>query len=229
MRSDNLFSYIFIKIYKAGVRKTIMAIEKIEKSALSKLGCTLYVAITKDGNKDNGCITNSVMQVAGSPLTIAVSLNKNNLTHDMAKKSGVLNICSLDAQAPFSVFQNFGFRSGRDADKFGECQPPRSSNGVIYLPHYSNAFLSLKVVSYVDVGSHGLFICHVDEAKTLSDVPSMMYDLYKTCVKPQSLPTQKVAYVCEICGYVYDGDTLPDDFVCPICKHGASDFKKVIS
>ena len=126
-------------------------------------------------------------------------------------------------------FQNFGYRSGRSCDKFLTCNPLRTENGLIYLPHYINAVFSLKVVSYVDSGSHGLFICRPVEAFNISDVPSMMYDLYKICVKPQVKSTQKVAYVCEICGYVYEGDTLPEDFVCPVCKHGAQDFKKLLS
>lgn len=202
---------------------------KVDKAALNKIGCSLYVVTTKVGDKDNGCIINSVMQISNNPLTIAVSLNKTNLTHEMVKESGKLNVCSLDADAPLAVFQNFGYRSGRSCDKFLTCNPLRTENGLIYLPHYINAVFSLKVVSYLDSGSHGLFICRPVEAFNISDVPSMMYDLYKICVKPQVKSTQKVAYVCEICGYVYEGDTLPEDFVCPVCKHGAQDFKKLLS
>ena len=158
---------------------------------------------------------------------IAVCVNKTNYTHDLIKKTGMMNVNCLSVEAPFKVFQHFGFQSGRDLDKFADCQPLRSDNGLIFLPKYINAFMSLKVEQYVDLDTHGMFICTVTEARVLSDKETMTYTYYQDNVKPKPETEAKKGWVCKICGYVYEGEELPDDFVCPLCKHGPADFEKL--
>jgi len=205
------------------------AASNIDRKALHKIGYGLYVIITNDGKKDNGCIVNTLLQVADNPLRLSVCINKANYSYEIVHNTGILNACCLSTEAPFKVFENFGFQSGRNADKFGDCAAtaPRSANGLIYLPHYINAFFSLKVEKEIDLGSHGMFICEIVESKKISDEESMTYSYYQTNVKPKPQPTNKKGYVCKVCGYIYEGDTLPDDFICPVCKHTASDFEKL--
>ena len=198
---------------------------KIDNTALYKLGYGLYVITSSDGQKDNGMIGNTVMQVASDPTLIAVGINKANYSHDVIKRTGVMNVNCLSVDAPFALFKRFGFQSGRDTDKFRYDEPCRSENGLVFLDAFSNAFMSLKVESYVDTGSHGLFICSITEARVLSKAESMTYAYYHANVKPKPEPKGKKGWVCKICGYVHEGETLPDDFVCPICKHGAADFE----
>ena len=196
-------------------------------SALFKLGYGLYVVTTKDGEKDNGLIVNTVMQLTDQPVRVAVTVNKANYSHDLIQKSGKMNVNCLTEGAPFKVFEHFGFQSGRDADKFADCRPLRSENGLAVLPKYINAFLSLEVAEYVDLGSHGMFICSVTEEKVFSDEPSMTYAYYHKNVKPQPEKKGAKGYVCTSCGFVYEGAPLPEDYVCPLCKHGAEFFEEI--
>ena len=201
--------------------------EKIESAAFYALGYGLYVVTCNDGVKDNGLIVNTVIQQASSPLKMSVTINKENYSHDVIKETKKLNVNCLTVDAPFSVFENFGFQSGRNADKFKDVFFWRSQNGLPVLSgEIINAFFSLTVDDYIDLGSHGMFICSVDEAKSASSEESMTYAYYHKNVKPKKT-AKKTGYVCKICGYVHESDTLPDDFVCPICKHGAMDFEKI--
>lgn len=197
----------------------------IEKTATFKLSYGLFVLTARDGEKDNGCIINTVQQVTDTPFKISVTVNKNNYTHDMIKKTGVFNVSVLTQSVPFSVFQHYGFKSGRDTDKITGDSMPRSENGVVYLSSFSNALISGRVVDEVDCGTHTLFIAEVTEAQTLSDEKSVTYQYYFDNIKPKPQPEKKKGYVCQICGYVYEGDELPEDFICPVCKHGADAFK----
>lgn len=197
----------------------------IEKTAAFKLSYGLFVLTARDGEKDNGCIINTVQQVTDTPFKISVTVNKNNYTHDMIKKTGVFNVSVLTQSVPFSVFQHYGFKSGRDTDKIAGDSMPRSENGVVYLSSFSNALISGRVVDEVDCGTHTLFIAEVTEAQTLSDESSVTYQYYFDHIKPKPQPEKKKGYVCQVCGYVYEGDELPEDFICPVCKHGADAFK----
>ena len=200
---------------------------ELDPKALFKIGYGLYVVTSKDGKKDNGCIVNTVSHLTDSPLRVAVNINKLNYTHDIVKKTGVLNVNCLNNEAPFSVFQSYGFRSGRDADKFEGVDVIRSENGLVVLPNYINAFISLKVDNYVDLGTHGMFICSVTESKIINNIETMTYNYYQANVKPRPDAEKKKGFVCKVCGYVYEGDTLPEDIVCPLCKHGAADFEEI--
>lgn len=197
----------------------------IEKTAAFKLSYGLFVLTARDGEKDNGCIINTVQQVTDTPFKISVTVNKNNYTHDMIKKTGVFNVSVLTQSVPFSVFQHYGFKSGRDTDKIAGDSMPRSENGVVYLSSFSNALISGRIVDEVDCGTHTLFIAEVTEAQTLSDESSVTYQYYFDHIKPKPQPEKKKGYVCQVCGYVYEGDELPEDFICPVCKHGADAFK----
>ena len=200
---------------------------KNDLTALFKIGYGLYVVTSNDGNKDNGLIVNTVAQVSDSPNRIAVTINKQNYSHHVIKQTGVMNVNCLDVSAPFSVFQNFGFQSGRNADKFSGIEELRSDNGLRFLPRYINSFMSLKVEEYVDLGSHGMFICSITEARVIEDKETMTYAYYHANVKPKPETEGKKGYVCRICGWVYEGDPLPEDIVCPLCKHGAADFEPI--
>lgn len=199
----------------------------IEPTAMFKLSYGLFVLTAKDGNKDNGCIINTVMQVTDSPKRISIAVNKANFTHDMILKTGVFNVSVLSEEAKFGIFERFGFSSGRDTDKFDNFNNiSRSENGLVYLTESANALLSGRVIDTRDCGTHTEFFADVTEAKVLSDTPSMTYQYYFDNVKPK--PQKKVkGYVCKICGYVYEGETLPPDFICPLCKHGAEDFEPI--
>ncbi len=201
----------------------------IDKTAMFKLQYGLFVLTAKDGEKDNGCIINTVQQVTDSPKRISVTVNKANFTHDMIKNTGVFNISVLSTDAPFKVFEHFGFTSGKDTDKFAGADIVRTSNEISYVPENTNAVMSGKVISEVDCGTHTLFIADVTEATVLSATPSMTYEYYFANVKPKpEAPAEdKKGYVCKICGYVYEGEELPADFICPLCKHGAEDFEKL--
>ena len=200
---------------------------KNDMTALFKLGYGLYVVTSNDGKKDNGLIVNTVSQVADNPTKIAVTINKANYSHHVIKQTGVMNVNCLTVDAPFKVFETFGFQSGRNVDKFADCTPLRADNGLVFLPRYINAFMSLKVEQYVDLESHGMFICSITEARTISDRETMTYAYYHQSVKPKPKTDGIKGHVCTICGYVYEGDPLPEDFVCPLCKHGAQDFEPI--
>ena len=200
---------------------------KNDMSALFNIGYGLYVVTSNDGNKDNGLIVNTVSQVTNTPNRIAVTINKQNYSHHVIKQTGKMNVNCLDVSAPFSVFENFGFRSGRTADKFVGIEELRSDNGLRFLPRYINSFMSLKVEQYVDLDTHGMFICSVTEARVMSDRDTMTYAYYHSNVKPKPVTDGKQGYVCKVCGWVYEGETLPEDIVCPLCKHGAADFEPI--
>ena len=200
---------------------------KNNSKALFNIGYGLYVVTSNDGKKDNGLIVNTVAQVASNPNKIAVTINKQNYSHHVIKNTGKMNINCLTVDAPFSVFESFGFRSGRSVDKFAGETVLRSDNGLAILTRYINAYMSVEVEQYIDLGSHGMFICSIVESKVLSDAESMTYSYYHASVKPKPKTEGKKGYVCKICGYVYEGDPLPEDFVCPLCKHGAEDFEPI--
>ena len=199
--------------------------DKHDMSALFRIGYGLYVVTSNDGKRDNGLIVNTVTQVSDNPNRIAVNINKANYSHHVIKQTGILNVNCLSVDAPFKVFETFGFQSGRAADKFAGMAPIRSDNGLAILPKYINAAFSLKVEQYVDLGTHGMFICSVTEARVMSDRETMTYTYYQNHVKPKPQTEGKTGFVCKVCGYIYEGDVLPDDFICPLCKHGVADFE----
>jgi len=201
--------------------------DSFDPKALFNIGYGLYVVTTNDGKKDNGLIVNTISQVTNEPNRVAVCVNKMNYSHGTIKTTKKLNVNVLDETAPFDVFKAFGFVSGRDVNKFENCNQLRSANGLAVLPKYVNAYISLEVESYVDLDTHGMFICKVKESKVLSPNATMTYSYYQANVKPKPEVAKKKGYVCKVCGYVYEGDDLPADFVCPLCKHGASDFEKI--
>ncbi len=200
---------------------------KNDLTALFNIGYGLYVVTSNDGKKDNGLIVNTISQVTNTPNRVAVTINKDNYSHHVIKQSGIMNVNCLSVDAPFSVFENFGFKSGRNTDKFEDMEICRSDNGLVFLQRYINSFMSLKVEQYIDLDTHGMFICSVTEARVLSDAETVTYTYYLSNIKPKPQTEGKRGYVCKICGYVYDGEELPDDFVCPLCKHGAADFEPI--
>jgi len=201
--------------------------DKNDLTALFNIGYGLYVVTSNDGKKDNGLIVNTVTQVTNTPNRVAVCINKQNYSHHVIRQTGIMNVNCLSTEAPFSVFETFGFQSGRTADKFAAEAPLYSDNGLAFLPKYINSFMSLKVEQYVDLDTHGMFICSVTEARVISDKETMTYTYYQNNVKPKPKTEGKKGYVCKVCGYVYEGDELPEDFVCPLCKHGAADFEPI--
>ena len=200
---------------------------KNDMTALFRIGYGLYVVTSNDGKKDNGLIVNTVTQLTDTPNRIAVNINKANYSHHVIKQTGILNVNCLSVDAPFSVFQQFGFQTGRSVDKFAGQKVYRSDNGLVFLDKYINAFMSLKVEQYVDLGTHGMFICSVTEARVMNDLDTMTYTFYQKNVKPKPETEDKKGFVCKVCGYIYEGDELPEDFICPLCKHGAADFEPI--
>ena len=200
---------------------------KQDLSALFNIGYGLYVVTSRDEDRDNGLIVNTVTQVTNTPNRVAVTINKQNYSHHIIQKTGVMNVNCLDVSAPFSLFENFGFRSGRAVDKFEGIQELRSDNGLRFLPRHINSFLSLKVEQYVDLGTHGMFICVVTEARVCGSRETMTYTHYQNHVKPKPATEGKQGFVCKVCGWVYEGSELPEDILCPICKHGAADFEPI--
>ena len=206
--------------------------DTLSTDAINKIVYGLYVLVAREGGKDNACIINVVAQLTSKPLQMMVSVNKQNYTHGMIERTGMFNVCCLTEHATMKVFQHFGFQSGRDVNKFENCEVEmRSANGLLYLPKYTNAYISGRVTSTVDLGTHTLFIADITEAVHLSDDPSLTYAYYQQYIKtvPAAPKVEggKKKWVCEVCGYVYEGDEVPDDFICPWCKHPASDFKLV--
>lgn len=200
----------------------------IDPSALFQLSYGLFVLTAQRDGRDNGCIINTVTQLTSDPIRLSIAVNKQNLTHDMIADTGRFNVSVLTTDAPFATFERFGFQSGRVADKFaGETRLARSQNGLYYLTREANALLSGQVIDSRDIGTHTLFLADVTEARRLSDAPSATYAYYFEHIKPKPQPPKAKGYVCKICGYVYEGDPLPADFVCPICKHGAADFEPI--
>jgi len=202
----------------------------VDPNAMFKLSYGLFVLTARDGSKDNGCIINTVMQITVTPVKITIGVNKANYTHDMILKTGKFNVSVLSESAPFSVFQQFGFKSGKDTDKFADSEEIlRTENGIRYLSKWTNGVISGEVKESVDCGTHTLFIAEVNQAFSLSSDASVTYQYYFDNIKPKPQPPKgnKKGFVCKICGYVHEGDTLPDDFVCPLCKHGAGDFERL--
>ena len=204
----------------------------LDPTALFTLSYGLYVLTAREGGRDLGCIVNTVTQLTENPTRIAVSVNKQNFTNEVIQRTGLFNVSVLTEAAPMDLFRHFGFQSGRDVDKFAGRTDPVSENGLRYIGGPANALISGKVEQAVDCGTHMLFIALVTEARKLSDAPSMTYAYYFANVKPkpQPKPAQEKprrGFVCRICGYFYEGDELPPDFICPLCKHGAADFEPV--
>ena len=209
----------------------------IEKEAMYKLTYGLFVLTTTDGEKQNGCIVNTVSMLTDNPKRVTVFVNKANYTEELLRKTGIFNVSVLTEKTPFEIFKQFGFASGRDTDKFAGTSYPKTENGLYYLPDYSNAVLSGKVIDYYDYGTHTLFVAEITEAKTLSSDKSVSYEYYLSNIKPkpqvklqEDTATEKSEsaekWVCKICGYVHEGE-MPDDFICPWCKHPKDDFEKV--
>lgn len=205
----------------------------IEKEAMYKLTYGLFMLTTTDGQKQNGCIVNTVSMLTDNPKRIVVFVNKANYSEELLKKTGVFNVSVLTESAPFEIFKQFGFQSGRDTDKFAGGRYEVSANGLYYLPEYANAVLSAKVIDHYDYDTHTLFVAEVTEAKKLNDEKSVTYEYYQSNIKPKPQAAKseeksgKGKWVCKICGYVYEGDELPADFTCPWCKHPAEDFERV--
>ena len=200
---------------------------KNDMTALFRIGYGLYVVTSNDGKKDNGLIVNTVTQLTDNPYRVAVNINKANYSHHVIQQTGIMNVNCLSTDAPFSVFEQFGFQSGRSTDKFAGQKVNHSDNGLVFLDKYINAFMSLKVENYVDLGTHGMFICSVTEARVMSDQDTMTYTYYQKHVKPKPQTEGKKGWVCKVCGYIYEGDELPEDIICPLCKHGAVDFEPI--
>ena len=201
----------------------------MNNSEMYKLTYGLFVVTAREGDKDNGCIVNTVSQVTSSPNRITVAINKQNYTHDMILNTGIFNVSVLTEKSKFSTYQNFGFKSGRDEDKFEKFTFVRAENGVVYIPEETNAFISAKVVEKIDLGTHTLFIAVVTNAEVLSEDKSVTYEYYQKNIKPtpKKDENKKTGFICTVCGYIYEGEELPADFICPLCKHGAEDFKKL--
>lgn len=197
----------------------------MNNKVMNQLSYGLFVLTAKDGDKDNGCIINTASQVTTSPNRIVIAVNKDNYTHDMIAKTKEFNVSILDESATFDTFEHFGFQSGRDVDKFAEITFARAENGIAYLTKECNGYISGKVVDIIDMGTHTMFVADVTGGEVLSDRASATYAYYHANIKPSAKPTEKKGFICTICGYIYEGNTLPPDFVCPLCKHGAEDFR----
>ena len=200
----------------------------MDPKSLFKITYGLYLLSVRENEKDNACIINTVMQVANDPVRVAISVIKQNKTHEMLVSTGVFNLSPITTEANFALFQRFGMQSGRGTDKFaGFPHVARSANGLTYLTHMANAFISCKVVDTMDLGTHTLFIAEVTDGQVLSEGWACSYAYYQADIKPKPVKTVKRSWVCSICGYVYEGDELPDDFLCPLCNHGKEDFQLV--
>ena len=203
----------------------------MNKKAMYHLTYGLFVLTARLGEKDNGCIINTAGQLTSTPNRISIAVNKDNFTQEMVKKSGKFNLSILSEQASFEIFKHFGFQSGKDTDKFQDypaCK--RSENGLFYITEGTNAYISATVEQAIDLGSHTLFIASVDDMEVLSEEPSASYAYYQSFIKPkpeENAVKGTTAWRCTVCGYIYKGEELPADFICPLCKHPASDFEKI--
>lgn len=199
----------------------------MDSRVLFNIGYGLYVVTTKDNN-DNGCIINTVMQVTSDPCQIAIAVNKRNLTQQMISRTRKFNLSVLSEQASFDIFKHFGYQSGRDVDKFANLSDvKRSPNGLYYITQGTNSYMSAYVQQEIDLGTHSLFIGQLVAAEMLNEVPTMSYDFYQKNIKPKPQNENKKGWRCKICGYIYEGENLPQDYICPVCKHGAADFEKI--
>lgn len=200
----------------------------MDTSVMFKIGYGLYVLTAKDDAKDNGCIINTVMQVTSNPLQVAIAVNKKNYTNEMIQKTRKFNLSILSEKADFEIYKHFGYQSGREVDKFASfTEAKRSPNGVLYITKGTNAYISAYVQQEVDLGTHSLFIAQLVASESLSDDKSATYDYYQNFVKPKPENVTKKGWRCKICGYIYEGENLPADYICPICKHGAIDFERL--
>lgn len=205
----------------------------MDKTAMYKLSYGLFVLTAKEGEKDNGCISNTVIQVTTEPNRIAVAVNKSNLTHDMIMNTSKFTVSILSEEADFEIFKHYGFQSGRDVNKFEDItDTKRTSNDTLAVLKGTNAYISANVISKTDLGTHTLFIADVVDGEVLNDVSSATYEYYQNNIKPKPEKTEKKeggkkVWRCKVCGYVYEGEELPEDFTCPWCKHPASDFELV--
>lgn len=198
----------------------------MKHDAMNKLSYGLFVVTAKDGDKDNGCIINTAMQVTSEPNCIIIAVNKNNYTHDMIARTGKFNLSVLTENSSFETFRHFGFQSGEDTDKMKEIEYARSNNGLVYLIKETNAYISAEVVTMYDLGTHTMFLARVTQSGVISDEESVTYSYYHKNIKPAPAAAEtSKGYVCTVCGYIFQGDVLPEDFICPLCKHPASDFK----
>ncbi|MDO5783832.1 MAG: flavin reductase [Eubacteriales bacterium] len=207
----------------------------MNNAAMYRLSYGLFILTAREGERDNGCIINTAEQVTIEPNCIAIAVNKSNLTHDMIQRTAKLTISVINEQADFSLFQRFGFQSGRNTNKFaGYSDCKRNANGTMIVTEGTNAFISADVTSSMDLGTHTLFIAQVTDADILNDIPSATYAYYQQHIKPKpdtakAADTGKTIWRCTVCGYEYVGDVLPEDFICPLCKHPAADFERVSS
>ena len=203
----------------------------MNKKAMYNLTYGLFVLTAQAGGKDSGCIINTAGQVTSTPNRISITVNKDNFTHDLVRDSGKFNISILSEKADFEIFKHFGFQSGRDVDKFeGYSACGRSENGLYYITEGTNAWISASVEQSIDLGSHTMFIASVEDMEVLDSAPSATYAYYQSEIKPKpekKAAAGKTAWRCTVCGYIYEGEELPADFICPLCKHPASDFEKV--
>ena len=198
----------------------------MDKQAMYQLTYGLFILTAKEGEKDNGCIVNTVTQVTTDPNRIMVAVKKNNLTHDMIVNTGVFNVSVLTENSKFDTYKHWGFQSGKNVDKLESIVYERADNGLVYIAEETNAMISAKVVSMTDLGTHTLFLADVTDAKMISKEPSVTYSYYQKNIKQAPADAgKKKGFICVVCGYIYEGDTLPADFICPVCKHPASDFK----
>ena len=205
-------------------RKTTDMGATADPKALYQISYGLYVITTNDGKKDNGCIVNSVMRLSGTPRIVGVSVNKQSYTWEIIQKKGVLNVNTLTDDVPFEFIGNFGYKSGRDVDKFAGYALTRSKNGLAVLPEYTKGFLSLAVTHEISLGSHTLFLCRLTDGKITSDKKALTYSHYQAHIKPKNTSRKKQGFVCRVCGYIHEGTELPEGFICPVCKQGPEAF-----
>lgn len=200
----------------------------MDTNALFKIGYGLYILTANENEKDNGCIINTVMQVTSEPCQIAIAVNKRNYTTNMIHNTRKFNISVLSEKTQFDTFKRFGFQSGANINKFESyTNVKRTPNGLLYITENTNAFMSAYVQQEIDLGTHILFIGQLVASEIISDIPTVTYDYYQKNIKPKPQSTEKKGWRCKICGYIYEGETLPPDFICPLCKHGAADFEKM--
>lgn len=198
----------------------------MDKKAMYQLTYGLFILTAREGEKDNGCIVNTVSQVTTQPNRIVVAVNKSNYTHDMIMRTGAFNVSVLTTKSQFETYKHWGFQSGSQTDKLESIEYSRAENGIVYIANECNAYISAKVADTIDLGTHTLFIADVTDGAVLSDDESVTYSYYQKNIKTvPKTDEKKKGFICTVCGYIYEGEVLPDDFICPLCKHPASDFK----
>ncbi len=199
----------------------------MDPQALFNIPYGLFLLSAKEGDCDNACIINTAMQVTDTPFQLVIAVNKLHLTHDMIQRTKKFNLSILTQKTPFEVFQHFGFQSGRTTPKCLDRVYPRAENGLIYLDTWANTLLSGEVISTMDMGTHTLFLASLPVAEILSTDETLTYSYYQQMIRKKTPKLHKKGFRCRVCGYIYEGETLPDDFICPICKHGAADFEEI--